>query len=51
MTESTRIDLESFQVQQQQFRVLADRDLFGCDLFAVAVFALELIPFVEQLLH
>jgi len=38
-------------MQQQKLRVLAYGDLFGCNLLAVAVFALKFIPFVEQLFY
>jgi hypothetical protein len=38
-------------MQQQKLWVLADGDLFGRNLLAVAVFALKFIPFVEQLFY
>jgi hypothetical protein len=38
-------------MEQQKLWVLADGDLFGCNLLAVAVFALKFIPFVEQLFY
>ena len=45
--EGPRINLESLQVQQEQLWILANGDLFRCNLLRIAMLTLKLVPLVQ----